>query len=368
MPLSHFPRHMAFALAAGALAASPVSAQNNSLQNPPVDLVLKDSFQVPAADAQTQAIVAAAQAFLATLSDEQRAAAVFDFADNTQRANWSNFPDGAVQRAGVKRGDLDAEQSAALDALLAQVLSAEGVRNVQLQLAGDDALGAAEGAGTGGPMPVNFGSANYYASFLGQPALDAPWMFQFGGHHLAINATFFGPDVAFSPMLTGGEPLRVTLDGQQVYTTETETRAAQALLDSLSEDQKQQAIRSDTPINLLLGPGEDGTVLAPEGIKGSDLDQAQRGLLMDLIRARLGFANADDAAAMLTQAEADLDETWFGWWGPQGTLGAAYFRVTGPTLALEYAPQDQDGDPTDHAHNMYRNPANDYGAAWIAQE
>jgi hypothetical protein len=25
-------------------------------------------------------------------------------------------------------------------------------------------------------------------------------------------------------------------------------------------------------------------------------------------------------------------------------------------------------DPTEHIHNMYRDPGNDYGAAWIATE
>lgn len=360
------PPPLAALVAAALPFAAPALAQAPDLQTPPVEIALKPGFDVPAADAQTLAIVAAAQGFLATLDAGQRAAAVFPFDDNTQRSNWSNFPDGAVQRKGVMRGDLSPDQNAALDALLAQVLSAEGVRNVRLQLAGDDALGAASTGG--GPMPANFGSAYYYASFLGEPASDAPWMFQFGGHHLAINATVFGPDLSFSPMLTGGEPLRVTLDGQAAYATEAETRAAEALLDSLDAAQKQAAIRSDQAINLLLGPGKFGTVLAPEGVKGSDLDAAQRALLLDLIRARLGFANADDAASMMAEVEAGLDDTWFGWWGPQGTPGAAYFRVTGPTLVLEYAPQDQDGDPTDHAHNMYRNPANDYGTAWIAEK
>lgn len=360
-----FPRSLAACVAA-ALSVSPALAQAPDLQTPPVEIALKPSFDVPAADAQTLAIIAAAQGFLATLGAEQRAAAVFPFDDNAQRSNWSNFPDGAVQRKGVMRGDLSADQNAALDVLLAQLLSADGVRNVRLQLAGDDALGAAPTGG--GPMPVNFGSAYFYAAFLGEPAADAPWMFQFGGHHLAINATVFGPDLAFAPMLTGGEPLRVTLDGQAAYTTEAETRAAQALLDSLDEAQKQAAIRSDQAINLLLGPGAFGTVLAPEGVKGSDLDAAQRALLLDLIRARLGFANADDASALMAKAEEGLDETYFGWWGPQGVPGAAYFRVTGPTVVLEYAPQDQDGDPTDHAHNIYRNPVNDYGTAWIAEK
>lgn len=346
--------------------ATPGFTQAPDLQTPPVQIMLKQDLQPAPADAQSQAIADAAQAFLALLTDDQRAAAVFPFDDNTQRSNWSNFPDGAVQRAGVRRGDLTEAQKAALDALLAQVLSARGMQNIRYQLAGDDVLGQNDSGG--GPIAANFGSDYYYVSFLGQPSGDAPWMLQFGGHHLAINVTFFGPDASFSPMLTGGEPLRVTVDGQQIYTTEDETKAAQALLDSLDEAQKEQAIRSDTAINLLLGPGEYGTVLAPEGIKGSDLDQAQRALLLDLIGARLGFANDDDAGAMMAEAEAGLDDTWFGWWGPEGTPGAAYFRVTGPSLVLEYASQDMDGDPTDHAHNMYRNPANDYGSAWIAQE
>ncbi|WP_185968448.1 DUF3500 domain-containing protein [Paracoccus sp. M683] len=343
-------------------------AQQGDLQTPPVDITLKQDYQLPQADAQSRAILAAAQGFLASLTADQRAAAVFPFADNTQRSNWSNFPDGAVKRQGVKRGDLSAEQIAALDALLAQVLSAEGVRNIRYQLAGDDALGATDQGGGGGPMPVNFGSGFYYVSFLGEPSETAPWMLQFGGHHLAINATVFGPDLSFSPMLTGGEPLHITIDGVEIYTTEAETLAAQALLDSLNDDQKKQAIRSDKAINLLLGPGEYGTVLAPEGIKGSDLEEPQQELLLDLIHTRLGFANDDDSAAMMAEVEAGLDQTWFGWWGPQGQPGAAYFRVTGPSLALEYAPQDGDGDPTDHAHNMYRNPLNDYGTAWIAAD
>lgn len=337
------------------------NAQGRSLQTPPVPITIRDSFDTPPADDRSRAITAAAQAFLATLTDEQRQAAIFAFDDNTQRANWSNFPDGAVQRAGVMRGDLSADQLAALDALLAQVLSVDGTRNVALQLAAEDNLATEDD----GP---NFGSDFYYASFLGEPAETQPWMFQFGGHHLAINATFNGADTSFSPMLTGGEPLRISFDGQEIYITQAETAAAQAFMDSLDDTQKQAAIRSDQPINLLLGPGEFGTTLAPEGIRGSDLTADQQALLLAVIQARVGFANADDAAAIMEKVQAEIDDTYFGWWGPEGTLGAAYFRVTAPSLITEYAPQDQDGDATDHAHNMYRDPTNDYGAAWIAVE
>lgn len=193
-------------------------------------------------------------------------------------------------------------------------------------------------------------------------------MFQFGGHHLAINVTVFGPDLTFSPMLTGGEPLRIDVDDATVYITEKETVAAQAFMDSLNAAQKAAATRGSKDINLVLGPGEFGTSVVPEGIKGSDLNEAQLALLLDVIAARLGFINADDFAAKMEAVTADLDDTYFGWWGPEGELGAAYFRVTGPSVIIEYAPQDMDGDPTDHAHNMYRDPSNDYGIKWIAAE
>src|ERR1700760_2573432 len=50
--------------------------------------------------ASTAQIVAAANAFLATLTDAQRSAVVFDFNDQTQKENWSNFPTGLYNRAG----------------------------------------------------------------------------------------------------------------------------------------------------------------------------------------------------------------------------------------------------------------------------
>ena len=352
----------AIAIGLGLVVALPEisDAQGRSLQNPAVDLTISDNITVPAADEQTNAIVAAANAYLETLSDEQVAASIYAFDDNLQRANWSNFPDGAVKRGGVMIGDLNDEQRDALWALLNTVLSEEGVRNVDLQLAAEETLN--EG-GNGG---VRFGHDYYYTSFLGTPSADAPWMFQFGGHHLAINATVVGPDISFGPLLSGGEPLNITFEGEEVYITETETRAAQTFMDALDDAQQDVAIVSSRYINLVAGPGEDGAVIAPEGIKGSDLSIEQKALLLDVISARLMMLNADDYAAKFETVSAEIDDTYFGWWGPTGTLGGAYFRIVGPSIAIEYSPQGGDGTPTDHAHNIMRETGNDYGAAWIA--
>ena len=60
----------------------------------------------------------------------------------------------------------------------------------------------------------------------------------------------------------------------------------------------------------------------------------------------------------------DLDQAWFAWSGPTdveaGSNLTAYYRVQGPHLVIEYAPQG--GDPAMHIHTMYRDPTNDYGA------
>lgn len=322
----------------------------------------------PSADAQTSRIVDAANAFLAALSDEQKEAVLFPFTDSEQRVNWSNFPDGAVARSGMRWGDLDDAQRAALTDLLSAVLSPKGVEMVMKQMAADDVV-AAQGGGRGGNgrPPVNFGSDYYYVSFLGTPSAASPWMLQYGGHHLAINATVVGPKVTLSPTLTGGEPLKFVMNGEPVHIALDEVNRSFELLNSLTDAQRDTAVVSGQRINLVLGPGKDGKTLQPEGLPGSGMTDAQKTQLLALIEARLGMMNADDLAVKMAEIEENLDKTYFGWWGPMEP-GAGYFRVTGPTVLIEYSPQFDDGDPAGHAHNMYRDPTNEYGAAWTSLE
>lgn len=342
-----------------------------------------------AADAQTIAVVDAANGFLSNLSDAQKKAVLFAFTDKVQRVHWSNFPDGAASRSGLRWGELNAAQRVALMGLLGAILSPEGVRMVSEQMDADDVVrkssaggpphgppprnpgGAPNGAPTvgfggppGGRPPVNFGSDYYYVSFVGTPSVTAPWMLQFGGHHLAINATVVGPNITLSPSLTGGEPLKYSKDGKAIYIAENEVRQAMAMLNGLTAEQRRKAVISDRRIDLVLGPGHDGQVLQPEGLPGSEMTDAQKAQFVAVIEARLGILNADDRAMAMADVRKNLNQTSFAWYGSVTELGGAYFRVTGPTVLIEYAPQDMDGDATDHAHNMYRDPSNEYGAAW----
>src|SRR5262249_12565386 len=66
-----------------------------------------------ASPATTPRIVAAANAFLATLSDAQRSALLFAPGDTAQKQRWSNLPAGIFKRAGLMWGDLKEPQRAA---------------------------------------------------------------------------------------------------------------------------------------------------------------------------------------------------------------------------------------------------------------
>ena len=309
-----------------------------------------------APDDQSRRIVTAAQDFLASLDAAQRKAVLFPFSDGAQRVKWSNFPTGFVPRSGVPWGKLTKSQRSRLMVLLRAVLSPQGVEMIIEQMQADDILARKE--------PKMFGADRYCVSFVGVPATDRAWTLQFGGHHLAINATVAGPHVTLSPSLTGGEPLKFIRNGKRIYIVENEVRQAQALMRTLTPEQIKQAVRSGQKIDLVLGPGHDGQILQPEGLPGSAMTPAQKQQFLRLVEARLDFLNADDLAPQVAAIRATLDQTYFGWWGATAPLGVAYYRITGPRVLIEFSPQDLDGDATNHAHNMFRDPTNEYGSAW----
>ncbi|MDQ3638395.1 MAG: DUF3500 domain-containing protein, partial [Actinomycetota bacterium] len=69
------------------------------------------------------------------------------------------------------------------------------------------------------------------------------------------------------------------------------------------------------------------------------------------------------AEARMSEIEDNLDETYFTWSGPTTNGESAYYRITGPTLHIEFAPQR--GDVL-HIHSVYRDPTNDYGEQSVA--
>jgi hypothetical protein len=196
-------------------------------------------------------------------------------------------------------------------------------------------------------------------------------MLQFGGHHLALNITIAGERGVLTPTLTGAQPALYTIDGKTVRPLGQESDKGFALLQALDDSQRKQAILSYRLADLVLGPGQDGKTIVPEGLKASAMNDQQRAMLLDVITEWAGIVHESAAAARMAELKADLEQTWFAWSGPitvsPGKNITAYYRIQGPHVVIEYAPQTLGGDPALHVHTMYRDPTNDYGRSFTAK-
>src|SRR5436190_14513002 len=94
----------------------------------------------------TPRIVAAADAFLATLDAAQQDTVQFAQGDTAQKQRWSNLPGGVFQRAGLRWADMNEPQRNAWLAVMRATLSDSGYDRVLAEWRADDAL-AARGAG-----------------------------------------------------------------------------------------------------------------------------------------------------------------------------------------------------------------------------
>ena len=359
----------------GLLIMLPVAAGSMQRATPPSPAVAAPQGAV------TTRVVAAANAFLATLNDAERAKGTFGFT-SSQRTGWSNLPSGIFQRNGLRFGDMTPQQRAAALALVAAALSREGYEKVTNIMNGDEVLKNAGGGRTGGrpgaaPPPgpggraggrggggggVRFGLDEYYIALLGAPSTTAPWMIQFGGHHLAINVTVVGPNSVMTPSLPAAQPASYTLNGQTIRPLGDENDKGFALINALNAGQQKQAILNYDVRDLVLGPGADGKTIQPEGILASALDAQQQALLLDVAHEWVGILNDEAAARKMAEIKANLPRTYFAWSGATKNGGLAYYRIQGPTLVIEYAPQQGD---LDHIHTIYRDPTNDYGAKLV---
>jgi hypothetical protein len=322
------------------------------------------SLQRPAAAPDvTVKAAAAAKAFLATLDGRKQTAVVLPLNKET-RSKWSNLPNGAAglgfKRNGLKLGELTAaQQQAALD-LLSAALSPMGYRKViNIVNAEENFARSSAEAHAAEHNPASFGRAEYSIAILGTPSATQPWMVQFGGHHLGINLTFAGKENVLTPSHTGTQPASFSLDGQTIRPLGKENDKAFALINTLDATQRKEAILNYQVPDAVLGPGHDGEVIQPEGARASKFTPGQQTMLLDLINEWVSILNDAAAAPKMAEIKSRLSDTYFAWSGPTTNGSAAYFRIQGPNVEIEYAPI---GGSTDHIHTFYRDPANDYGA------
>jgi hypothetical protein len=320
----------------------------------------------------TDKAVGAAKAFLATLDAAQRAKVSLPL-NTTTRVIWSNLPtgiklqSGALERNGMKLGAMTPAQEKAALALLAATLSPDGFQKVMHIVDADQVLEVDAAPKRQATSAIRFGRAEYYIAILGTPSPTDLWMLQFGGHHLAINVSAGGRQSVLTPTHTGAQPATYTLNGRTIRPLGDENDKAFKLINALDAAQQKQAILGFEVRNLVLGPGTDGKAIQPEGIRASSLRDDQRAMLLDLVREWVGILDEGAASAKMAEVKANLADTSFAWSGSTASGQPAYFRIQGPTVVIEYAPQGQGAAATDHIHTIYRDPTNDYGPKLTAR-
>ena len=348
----------------------------------------------------TTGIVAATNAFLGTLSSTEKDSVLFDRGDKAQAQRWSNLPEGLFERQGLRIGDLDQTKTDAFLAVMKTTLSTEGYNRIMAEWAADDALAsddsggqaapgggqsAAGGRPSGGPpggsggFPggsagpgagqsgapgaggMNYGKKFYWIAIIGEPSATEAWQWQFGGHHVTVNATIKGDDLSLTPSFIGAQPATYTSGSTEVRPLGDIEDEAFALVNSLDAAAKAKAVLGSSSIDLVLGPGQECKTIQSEGLPGSAMSAEQQTAFLKLIMEYGGLANDTNAATREAQLKEDLAQTYLAWYGPTTAGSAAYFRVTGPHVVIEYSPQSMGGNAANHIHGVYRDPTNDYG-------
>jgi len=316
---------------------------------------------------------AAAEAFLKTLTDEQRETLLYAYDDETKTTSWSNFPVTFVERAGLNLNDLTAEQKTAAMAVLETLLDDDAYATVIGIIGGDEFLkenasGAQDALG------------QYYIAFFGDPSDTAAWEVQFGGHHLGINASLDGDadTVTFAPTHLGVQPAVYTnADGEEVQPFDGIYSDAFAFYNSLTEAQTATLTAGEVS---MCAPGDTCDFATGSGLKGSDLTEDQKQLLLAVVGNWAGMADDQTTDTELAEIEKTLDDTYVAWSGAteydMSTGDGVSFSISGPDVYVGFQAQDGsagadvEGVTTagwGHVHTIYRDPTNDYAGSVTQQ-
>ncbi|MET7486210.1 DUF3500 domain-containing protein [Streptomyces sp. NPDC005538] len=303
-------------------------------------------------------MVTAADAFIATLDDDQQSEVLLDFTEANATA-WSNLPCGSTCRVGIEFSSLTDDQLTAAKAVIEAATGTgadTGYDQITQILAADDYLGE---------TASGYGSGNYYLAFLGTPSTDGTWQLHFGGHHLALNLTYKDGAVEGStPFFVGVEPTSFTEDGTSYAPLDGMHDAMLSMLESLSDDELTDAKLSESFSDVLLGPDDDGDFPeTEEGLQVSELTDDQQALVLAAIKPWVDVADDDTAASVLSGYESDLDDTYISYSGTTAldTQGD-YVRIDGPGVWIEFVVQDGVVYTSQvHYHTVYRDHDTDYG-------
>jgi hypothetical protein len=329
--------------------------------------VVPDLLPLHSTGVSTQPVLAAVNAFLASLDTDQRAAVSFPVQSEVWR-QWSNIHRN-VMRHGLCFAELSEHQRELAYAIMRAGLGARAYETARNAMRLNEHLAELTG------LPEEFGEFFYWISIFGTPSPDAPWGWQIDGHHCNINCFVLGDQVVLTPMLLGSEPV-LAESGKYKGTTVLREEEAQgfAFMNALSPEQRAKAtIGHDLPFDGYASGFKDNVVVPYDGLRTAAMTPAQRVALVDLIKLYTDRLPPAHARLRLEEVKQHLGETIFAWIGQFDPVAPFYYRIYSPVIFIEFYHQPGVALPNTgynrrHAHALVRTPnGNDYGRALLRQ-
>ncbi len=307
----------------------------------------------------------AAERFLGTLNDEQKAKALFAF-DDKERTNWNFVPlqtkDKKPTRKGLRLEEMTAEQRTAAKDLVRAGTSSTGYTKATTIMSLESILADLEGA-----KGVNVRSPGwYFFSVFGTPSKTGKWGWRVEGHHLSLNFTLDrGKVVAATPAFFGANPAEVRAGDQKGLRTLAEAEDfARELFDSLDADQRTVAFQAKQFPEIEQHVEKPG-VGAAVGLPAAKMSDKQRATLEKLVASYAERMPAEVAKAQMADVKAaGMDKVHFAFAREDDKPGKPYtYRVQGPTFVIEFLniQADSAGNPANHIHSAWRNLGGDFG-------
>ncbi|CAN5163505.1 DUF3500 domain-containing protein [soil metagenome] len=298
---------------------------------------------------------AATRLLLALQPDQKELAALpFEAENEDAREDWHYIP--KPTRKGLPLKDMTPEQRPLAHALLVSGMSQEGYITAATIISLEAVLAVMENA------PDRRDPEKYYFTVFGEPADDATWGWSVEGHHLSINVTVVnGIYVAATPSFFGTNPAEIR-EGQRAGTralAEEEDRGRELVNALVAAGINQAVIGDEAPNEILSGSERSIRPLEEAGVAASDLDEAQRDMLRNLVRIYIGRHRAEFAQADLDAYDAaDPSAVTFAWAGGRERGDPHYYRVQSPDFLIEFANTQNDAN---HAHAVWRSFDGDFG-------
>ena len=337
-----------------------------------------------AASAESQ-MVGTAQAFLNSLTEEQRKATLFPF-DHRERTIWHYFPERGFKtefgydRPGIMYKEMNGTQRALADALLASGLSQAGFIKTQNVIYMEEVVRVMEADTTG-----HRDAARFHFSIFGKPSMEGTWGWRIEGHHVALNFTIRdGRVISSTPAFLGANPHEVPYGPHKGWRVlEKEEDLAKSLMKSFAPEQRRQAIFDNiAPYDIVtLATVRVKLEQDPRGIPASKLNDKQYDLLLQLIAEYAENAAPSIAAERMKSARGTpRDKLYFGWAGrvdrdpvPPPVFGRPttanrdlqgnYYRIQSPQFLIEY---DNSQNRNNHLHSVWRDLNSDFALDLLA--